>query len=117
MKQRRAFTLLELMTAVAILLVVTSGLLVMFVNCMVMNEMSNHLLIAANDAQYVLEQMKSLAYSEIANYTPPTFTNLNNETVSLTRTVGSTIANVSVNVTWNEKQGQKNFRLSTRFAK
>lgn len=71
---------------------------------------------AVNDAQYVLEQVKGLAYSDIESYTPPTFANLNNETIALTTSMGSLIGEVTVNVSWIERQRQRNFALTTRIA-
>lgn len=111
------FTLLELLTAAAILVVVISGLLLTFVYCTVLNESNNNLVKATNDAQYVLEQIKGLPYEEISSYTPPVFGNLENESVTVSRTIGSTISEITVNVSWNERNGQKNFLLSTRIAK
>ncbi len=113
----KGFTLLELLTAAAILLVVISGLLLTFVYCIVLNESNNNLAKATNDAQYVLEQIKSLPYEEISSYTPPAFNNLQNETIILNRTIGTTISQITVNVRWNERNAQKNFSLSTRIAK
>jgi len=115
----KGFNLLEVMTAIAILLLVISGLLVTFVYCMLMNISNNNLVIAANDAQFVLEQIKGLAYNDtIDDYTVPTFSNLYNEIVTPTATViSSGLKEVSVNVTWTERQRNRNFSLSTRVAR
>lgn len=108
---------MELMVAVGILMVVLSSLLVSYVYCILLNESNNNLVIAANDAQYVLEQIKNLAYSQIAGYTVPQFNNLRDETVTLNHSIGAWIAQVDVNIAWNERQRQRNFQLSTRIAK
>jgi len=113
----RGLTLIELMIATGILVVVLSGLLLTFISCILLNESNNNLVIAVNDAQYVLEQIKGLAYSEIGNYTVPQFNNLANETVTLTRSIGTRIAEVAVDVSWIERQRQRNFQLSTRIAR
>ena len=113
----RGFTLSELMIASAILLVAILGLLAVLINCIIMNEANNNLVMAVNDAQHVLEQIKGLAYANIAGYTAPVFTNLNNETITLTRSIGAKIAEVTVNVSWVERQRNKNFQLSTRIAR
>lgn len=113
----KGLTLLELMIAAAILLVVISGLLACFVYCILMNESNNNLVIAVNDIQRVLEEIRGLAYDDIASYTAPSFTNLNNETVTLTRSLGSSIGEVTVDVSWIERQRQRNFQISTRIAR
>jgi general secretion pathway protein I len=112
----RAFTLLELMIAVAILLIAILSLLAAFINCILLNESNRNLVTATNDAQYVLEQIKSLAYSDIAAYTAPTFNNLTDELIALDRSIGSTIAEVTVDVSWTERQRNRSAQLSTRIA-
>lgn len=113
----KALTLLELMIASAILLIAICGLLFSFVSCILMNESNNNLVIAANDAQYVLEQIKALPYDSISAYSAPEFNNLNNEEITLSRSVGSAIADITVNVNWSERNRNKSFSLSTRIAK
>ena len=113
----RAFSLIELMTGVAILAVVITGSLLAYINCMLLNDSSRNLVIAVNDAQYVLEQIKALDYNSISGYTPPSFSNLSGESVTLTRSVGATLATVTVNVNWSENQSTKSFSLSTYFAR
>jgi prepilin-type N-terminal cleavage/methylation domain-containing protein len=112
----KGFNLVELMIASGILLIVLSGLMVTFVYGILLNESNNNLVIATNDAQYVLEQIKGLAYSAISSYPAPTFYNLNNETITLSRSIGTRIAEVTVDVSWTERQRQRSFRLSTRIA-
>ena len=114
---RKGLTLSELMLAVAILAVVIAALLSLAVSCLLLNESNNNLMKASNDAQYVLEQIKALAYSGISGYAPPAFNNLPDETIVLTRSVGSHIAEVTVNVGWQERQRQRSFQLTTRIAK
>lgn len=114
--QLKGFTLSELMIAAAILLIAVLGLLAAFINCMLLNESNNNLVTAVNDAQYILEQLKGLSYSEIAAYTPPVLNNLSNETISLSRSIGTRIAEVTVGVSWTERQRSRNFQLSTRIA-
>ena len=113
----KGVTLLELMISVAILLIVISGLFVTFVYCILMNESNNNLVKAANDAQYVLEQVKGLDYDSISTYSAPEFSNLPSETINLSRVPGSQITEVTVNVNWVERQRQRNFQLSTRIAR
>ncbi|MDP3732712.1 MAG: hypothetical protein Q8R31_06825 [Candidatus Omnitrophota bacterium] len=118
-KPLAAFTLIELVVSTGILLIVISGLLVTFISCILMNESNNNMVIAVSDAQYVLEQIKGLAYNNIDAYTPPTFTNLHNETVPNPNVVEivSGIKEVTVSVNWTERQREKTFSLSTRIAR
>ncbi len=120
----KGFTLLELMVVTGILLIVISGLLVTFVYCLLLNESNNNLVIAAGDAQYVLEElseMKGAEYNQIddyiADFSPAAFTNLSNETVTFPDPVfGSNITEVTVNVSWTERGRARDFALSTRLA-
>ncbi len=114
---KKGFSLIELLIAVAIVLVVLVGSLLAFVQLMLLNESSANLVIAANDAQFVLEQMKNEAYEDLSSYAPPTFSNLSSETVTLTRNIGTSIATITVNISWQERQNARNFSLSTCFAK
>ena len=114
---RGGFTLSELMIAAVILVVVIVGLLSVSVSCLLINESNKSLTIAANDAQYVLEQIKGLTYSQIPSYTPGTFSNLNGEAVTVSVSSGSTVTGVTVNVNWTERQRQRTFSLATRIAR
>lgn len=115
----RGFTLLELMVAVAILLIVITGLLTAFINCILLNESNNNLVKAANDAQYVLEQIKALAYTDISAYSYPTFNNLPSETITLTRpgSISDPLRTITVAVSWQERTQTRSFSLATYFAK
>jgi prepilin-type N-terminal cleavage/methylation domain-containing protein len=118
-KKNLGFTLIELVIAIAILLIMVTALFVASINCILLNEMNNNAVTAANDAQYVLEQMKQLPYTQINNYSPPVFTNLHNETIPKPTVIDITgsIKQVTVNVNWTERQRNRSFSLSTRFAR
>lgn len=111
---------MELMIAVAILLVAILSLLAAFINCILLNESNNNLGLAAKDAQYVLEQIKGLAYSDIATYTAPAFTNLTGEAITLTRLTlarpKGDLTEVTVKVSWTERQRNRDVSVSTRIA-
>lgn len=125
-KNNKGFTLVELMFAVAILLVSILALLSGFVSSLFLNNSSSNLTTAVNDAQYVLEQIKGLNYNTcIQNnfaagcYTLPVFTNLPNESVELSPapTIGPSISKITVKIIWLDKQKIRSFSLATYIAK
>ncbi|MDD5108265.1 MAG: prepilin-type N-terminal cleavage/methylation domain-containing protein [Candidatus Omnitrophica bacterium] len=116
-RNKKGFTLVELMVAVAITLLVIVGSILSFVQLIFLADSSVNLTTAVNDAQYVLEQLKGVSYGAISGYTAPVFHNLPGETVALIRSVGVNLANLTVNVSWQEKNQTKSFSLSTCIAK
>jgi type II secretory pathway pseudopilin PulG len=112
----KGLSLLELMVTVGILAIVISGLLLTLVSCILLNQSNSNLVIAANDAQYALEQIKNLDYNDIDDYDPPAFNNLQNEDIIFTHNIGTEIATITINVTWTERQRQRSFVLSTYIA-
>jgi hypothetical protein len=117
MRDKAGFTFWELLLAAGITLVAIAALLLALTYCIFLNEFNNNLITAANDAQYVLEQIRASPYEQIAAYSPPVFNNLENENVSVSKSLGTRIAEVAVNVSWTQRRRQENFRLSTRIAK
>lgn len=105
------------MVAVAITLLVITGAALSFAQLMFLADSSVNLTIAATDAQYILEQLRGLAYGSISSYVAPVFYNLPNEAVTLTRNVGSNLADITVAVSWQERNQARNFSLSTYIAK
>lgn len=126
-KQKNSgFTLIELMLAVAILSISILASLSGFIGSQFLNNSSNNLTTAVNDAQYVLEQIKGLNYTTcIQNnfaagcYTLPVFTNLPGETVALSPapTIGPSISKITVRISWQDKQKTRSFSLATYIAK
>jgi len=121
-KENKSFTLLELILSVAILAVTISGLLATFIYCLLLNHSNQNLVVACVDAQYVLEQIKGLTYDKIDDYIedfdPYTFSHLPNETITFPDTnIGPRLANITVNVTWQERQNSRSLLLSTKIAK
>jgi prepilin-type N-terminal cleavage/methylation domain-containing protein len=117
----KGFTLLEVLVALGILVIAITGLLYAFINCILLNESNGNLVKAANDAQYVLEQIKGEDYSDIddfvTNFNTSQFSNLNNEQVAFSEAnIGTDIADITLNVTWTERGRNRDFGLSTRLA-
>jgi len=122
--QVRGFTLSELMIAAAILILVLSALLVLYINCMILNEASRNLSIAASHAQYMMEEIKYTSFANIASTYNGVCINsgsiesrglsaLTAETICSTVT-GTSVLDVSVVVSWQDK-GIRNreFTLTT----
>jgi hypothetical protein len=109
------------MVGSAILIIAICGLLYAYISCALLNESNRQLMVAANDSQRVLEQMKGLAYNQINNFIntfdPASFTNLNNESVTFpSPNIGTKISTVTVDVGWINRGRVRHFQLTTRFA-
>ncbi len=110
----RAFSLMELMVATAIMVTLVVGLLFTYVYCVLLNESNQNLVIANNDAQYVLEQIKCVVYDNLPAYAAPVFSNLSDEDVVVTATPGSRLTEVTVEVHWVERSRPRSYSLTTR---
>lgn len=117
-RKKRGFTLIELLAAIAILLVIISGSLLGFLQLMFLGDSSRNLMMGVNDAQYVLEQIKSEPYASISSYSAPNLKNIGpSESITLNRNVGASLATITVNVNWQERNQTRNYSLSTCIAK
>jgi len=118
---RGGFSLIELMFGVSILLVTIIAALSATINSMFLSESTRNLVTASNDAQYVLEQIKSQSFSNIPTYIsgfPSTkFNNLSGETVTFPSPVyTSNLDTLTVNITWNERNAARAFSITTCLA-
>jgi len=116
-KQHCGFTLIEVMISVAILAIVVTSLLMSMVYCLILNQTSSNLIVAAGDAQAVLEDIKGLpdVYNSLDNYVIPGFDNLDNEEISVTvNQISTGLKEIIVDVEWLEKQRENSFQLLTR---
>lgn len=117
-RNKRGLTLIELMAAVAIIILIITGSLLSFMHLMFLGDSSINLTLAANDAQYILEQLKGVpTYAAISSYVAPTLNNLLDESITLNRSVGTNLANITVNVNWREKNQTRSYSLSTCIAR
>lgn len=62
---KRGFTLAELMLAAAILAFVLSGQLLVFVNCILLNESSRNLTLAYSAIQMRMEELKNIPFDSL----------------------------------------------------
>jgi type II secretory pathway pseudopilin PulG len=105
----KAFTLVELLLAAAILALVISGLLLVFLNCIFLNEANRNSTTAISHAQFAMEEIKNTNFGSIASATWGNSTivskglnPLNNESISI-GVSGSTVLNVNVTVNWKDR--------------
>jgi len=62
---KKGFTLVELLLVVGFLVFAVSASLILFANCILLNEYNRSLTIATSHAQYVLEEIKNQNFSTI----------------------------------------------------
>lgn len=123
-KNFNAFSLSELLVAMAILAFVISSLLLLFVSVALMNEANSQMIIAAHDAEYVMEQIRALptdsfdaldAYIVPQNLTDPATSRLRNETITVDPGSGFNMRIVNVTLEWNERKNRRRqFSLLTQ---
>lgn len=119
---RRGFSLVETLISVAILLIVIVAAILAITTSTFLIEASRNLATASGDAQYALEQIKALSFDDIpayiAAYPSDYFSNLPQESVSFPGPVyTANLATITVRVSWEERNAQKEFSITTRMAK
>jgi len=116
----KAFTLVELLLASAILALVISGLLLVFLSCIFLNEANRNLTAAITHAQFAMEEVKNTAFGSIASESWDNATisakgllPLGNESISINVT-GSTTLDVNVTVSWQDRASRdRNISIET----
>lgn len=111
----KAFTLIELMVAISILALMAVSLLTAYTSCLLLSSLNNNLVRAANDAQFVLEELSGLSYDDIDSYVVPDFDNLKDQVVTIGITGGAGKKSVVVEVAWDQAGRDSNFKLFTVF--
>jgi Tfp pilus assembly protein PilV len=110
MKKIRAFTLAEMLLAAIILTVGIIGILLVFINCMFLDDANRNLTVAVSHGQFAMEEIKDTAFANISNnYNNVTWnasaiaakslSALNNETMQF-QVSGTTILTVIATVGW-----------------
>lgn len=130
----RAFTLPELLLAAAILAVVVTGMLSLFVSCLFLNENNRNLTVASSHAQYIMEEIKNTDFMAIkskadngdwdwcqaGDFSDHSLAYLNSECVDTQvnwqDAPSNTLLDVVVQVNWQDRGGrQRVLSLETFF--
>ncbi|MDD4954473.1 MAG: hypothetical protein PHP17_00320 [Candidatus Omnitrophica bacterium] len=136
----KSFTLAELMLIAVFLTVIFAGLLTSFIACILLNEISRNLSIAATHAQYIMEEIKDSAstingfnnlrttgagqwnLSATSDFQNRDLFYLTNEAITVTVSDASTgeaptatseLLDVLVTVNWTDRSRNKSMPLET----
>lgn len=118
---RRGFSLIETMLSVSILLIVIIAAVLAIVSSTFLVESSRNLVTASNYAQYVLEEIKTQSFGDIqnfiSNYGLEKFSN-NPLPVHISfpsAVYTSNLDTITVQISWNERNAEKTFSITTCF--
>jgi prepilin-type N-terminal cleavage/methylation domain-containing protein len=123
---QKGMTLPELLLAASILAFAIAGILLLFVNCSLLNESNRNLTIAASHAQFVMEDIKNSNFATLQadidagnwNWTADiisaqNLTPLDNESIA-TQATGAGVLDITVTVLWQDRnQRNRQFILET----
>jgi Tfp pilus assembly protein PilV len=122
----KGITLAEIMLAAAILAFALVGILLLFVNCSLLNEASRNLTRAASHAQFVMEDIKNANFATLKSNIESGIWNwdinqiegnelspLDNQTI-VTQCVGTDPLSITVTVSWQDhRQRAREYTLDT----
>ena len=127
--KRRAFTLSELLLAVAIIVVVLCALLLTLVTCFLLDEANRNRSIAMTHAQFVLEDIRDAAFTTVRDSGDTQWdwgtttiesnglTSLDNESVDV-EVSGTELLDVTVTVNWQDRgQRDRSVTVETKIVK
>ena len=108
-QKKAAFTLVELLVATAVMLVAVAGILMSYLRCMELNEISRNSAVAVQAASSRMERIKAAPFNQIwANYHNVAFDvpGLNGRGVSYVDASDPELLEVNVAVCWVQKNGR-----------
>lgn len=106
--KRNGFTLVELMVAAVIMIIAFVGILVAYIRCLEISEMSKNSSTALTASKSHMEQIKNTTFADIlATYHNVAFTapNLNGMGVSYVDASNPDLLQVTVTFCWRQKSG------------
>lgn len=122
-KNKKAFTFIELMIGITIIGIALLSLLMGYMACLNINEITRNIIIASEDCRRVIEEMKSLSVSSVSDITGRNWTswaasNGCNSLSSELVTVAYVDSNdnpldVTVTVSWQQKGRAQNLSMGT----
>ncbi len=129
---KKSMTIAEVLLAAIFLAVVLSGILMLFVNCMLLNEANRNSTVAITHAQYVMEEIRSTSFTSIqaiANNgtwdlnaielaaSPYNLAVLNVEIIDTTVTSVGNLLDVAIDISWEDRRGRvRSDQLRTQIA-
>ena len=114
-REKKAFTLVELMLAIGILALVVTGLLMTYVSCILLNETNLNQTRAAAAAQFILERLYGRPYDGIVDEEVFAVDSLRDGEGVVYMDENNGKKEVVVEVTWVERNRDMNFKLFTIF--
>ncbi|MBI4846075.1 MAG: type II secretion system protein [Candidatus Omnitrophica bacterium] len=130
LKNKAGFTFIELLIGITVLGVAILGIIIGYVSCFNINEISRNMTIATEDARQVIEQMRSLAVGPLTDIVIEDWTawaqnngldSLDNEQISVVfidrdasgDALDDDPLEVSVTVTWQDKLRARSVTLAS----
>lgn len=108
-RSRQGYTLVEILVAAFILVIAVTAILVSYIRCLELNEVSRNSSVGIRAARSKMEEIKSTAFSQIkAGYHGASFNvaGLNGKGVSYVIDTDPTILEIWVSVSWQQKSGR-----------
>jgi len=127
---KKTITIAEVLLAGILLAVVLSGILMLFINCMLLNEANRNSTVAITHAQYVMEEIRSTSFGSIQTMAnngtwdlddtelaaaPYNLTVLDLEVIDTTVTSVGNLLEVEIGISWEDRRGrERSEQLMTR---
>jgi len=118
---KKTFTLAEVLIAAVFLVVVFSSILLLFINCMLLNEANRNSTVAITHTQCIMEEIRSTSFADIQTTagngtwdldavelaaSPYNLTVLNSELIDTTVTSVDNLLAVAIDISWEDRRGR-----------